>query len=133
LTEAQALAAFVAGTISFNALRNAIAESTDFIFQPNGTIHITSHRTLPTTVFRPADVERVLTRYQAGEVTIEELSVWGLVLRTLDAFELGDTDEESRDTIWDVLAHLSVASINDAFDLDRVIRLLGLVRGTLRG
>jgi hypothetical protein len=132
MTEAAALAAFVRGTISFNALRNALVESTDFVFEPNGTVRITSHRPLPVTVVRPSDIERALRRYQGGELTIEEVSIWGLVLGSLDAFDLVLADEKAQDAVWDVLAQISVASINDAFDAMRVAALLEQVEDAMQ-
>lgn len=124
MTEGAALSAFVAGTISFNALRNAIADSTEFRFQPAGGIHVTSRRPLPRTTIRPEDVQRVLGRYQDGQLTLEEISVWGLVIDNLDAFELAGAPEHEEEAIWDVIAQLSVASINPAFTSERVSQLL---------
>lgn len=123
MTEAQALSAFVAGTISFSALRNAIAESTQFVFQPSGTIQITSTRKLPKTSFAVGDVARVLERYVAGEVTKEELTTWGLVVHNLNAFEFENSSEIQREAIWDIVGELSVASVNSAFDAGHAAEL----------
>lgn len=129
MTEGAALSAYVAGKISFNALRNALASSTEFVFQPNGSVHVTSRRPLPRTVVRPTDVHRALTRYQNGELTIEELSMWGLVLHSLDAFEVQGPSESAQEEIWDVIGQFSLASINSAFNADRVSELLERVGG----
>ena len=124
MTEAAALSAYVEGTISFNALRNVIAGSTHFVFQPNGTIRVTSHRPLPLVTVRASDVQRVLARYQSGHLTLEEVSTWGLVLHSLDAFEVQAASESDEEEVWDVIGQLSVASVNNAFDADRVSQLL---------
>jgi hypothetical protein len=127
VNEKTALAAFVEGRISFSALRNALAESTAFAFLPDGTIHIQSLRQVPTTGIRPRDVQREIERYQLGELTREEVSVWGVVLRSLDSFELEGVDESRKEELWDVIAHLSLASVNPAFTDERVSDLLDRV------
>jgi hypothetical protein len=124
MTEAAALRAFVASKISFSALRNALADSTDFAFLPKGTVSVSFRQSLPCTVFRAKDVQRVLVRYQRGELTIDELTIWGLVLHSLDVFELHGVSEAREEEVWDVITQLSVASINDAFDAVRVSDLL---------
>lgn len=123
MTESAALAAFVAGTISFAALRNALSDSTVFVFQPGGGINITSSRPLPHTVIRPCEVRRALARYRDGELTIEELSIWGLTLQALDSFEVVGTVDMQEET-WEVIAQLAVASVNTAFNQARVAQLL---------
>jgi hypothetical protein len=127
MTEGEALSAFVAGTISFNALRRAIEESTDFRFQPGGGIQVTSRRPLPRTTISAEDVRRVLMRYQDGQLTLEEVSIWGVVLNALDAFELQGMGEPDAEEVWDVVAQLSVASINTAFTPERVSALVDRV------
>src|SRR5918999_708881 len=124
MTEGAALSAYVAGKISFSALRNALVNSAEFVFQPNGTVHIKSRRLLPRTVIRADDVRRALTRYQSGELTIEELSTWGLVLYNLEPFEARASSESAQEEIWEVIGQLSLASVNDAFDAARVAELL---------
>jgi hypothetical protein len=124
MTESAALSAFVAGTISFNALRNAIAESTDFRFQPGNGVHVTSRRPLPRTVICPGDVKRVLERYQDGQLTVEEMAVWGLVINSLDAFELVGVSDDEAESVWDVVSQLSLASVNQAFTPERISQLL---------
>lgn len=131
MTEGAALSAFVAGTISFNALRNAIADSTEFRFRPAGGIDITSRRPLPRTTVRPEDVRRVLARYQDGQLTMEEVSVWGLVVNNLDAFELAGAAEHDEEALWEIIGQLSVASVNQAFTSERVSQLLGRIDGML--
>ena len=125
MTDAEALSLFVAGSISFSALRQALVESTTFVFQPNGGVRITSHSQLPRTMFRREDVRRMLIRYQNGELTLEELSIWGLVLHGLDAFEVDGGTELERETTWDVVAQLSAASINEKFNPERMSDMLG--------
>jgi hypothetical protein len=128
MTEGDALSAYVAGRISFAALRNAVARSTEFVFEPNGTVHVTCRRPLPRTAIRPKDLQRALTRYQNGNTTIEELSIWALVLHNLDAFDMQGPSEQVKEQLWDVLGQLSLASVNDAFDASRVSGLLEQVR-----
>jgi hypothetical protein len=124
MTEAAALRAFVATEISFNALRNALADSTDFAFLPSGTISVVSRRALTRTAFRPADVQRVLVRYQCGELTIGELSIWGVVLHALDSFDLEEVSEARKDEVWDMISQISVASISESFNATDVSNLL---------
>lgn len=124
MTEAAALKAFVRGRISFSALRNALADSTDFIFFPNGTVRVSSRRALPPTMVRLQDVHRMLARYQRGEVTIEELATWGIVLHTLDGFEVRGISEARQEAIWDVIGQFSVAAVNKKFGESRVSELL---------
>lgn len=124
MTEGAALSAYVAGKISFNAFRNAVVNSTEFVFQPNGSVRILSRTALPRTDVRPIDVRRALTRYQNGELTVEELSVWGLVLYNLDAFEVRAPNELAEEETWIVIGQLPLASVNDAFNAARVSELL---------
>lgn len=129
MTEDAALRAYVAGTISFSALRSAVADSTTFVFQPNGTVHIASRGALPRTAIHPEDVQRALLRYQSGELTVEELAIWGLVIHNLSAFELKGARESDSEEVWDVIGQLSLASINDKFDAERVSDLLSRISG----
>jgi hypothetical protein len=124
MTEGAALSAYVAGKISFNAFRNAVANSTEFVFEPRGSVRILSRVPLPRTVVHPMDVERALRRYHNGELTAEELSVWGLVLYNLDAFEVQAPNEPAEEETWDVIGQLPLASVNDAFNAARVSELL---------
>jgi len=133
MTEEAALSAYVAGTISFSAFRNAVVDSTTFVFQPGGTVHIASRRPLPRVQIGPEDVQRALTRYQNGEVTLEELATWGLVLHNLDAFEIQGVSESTEEEMWDVIGQLSIASVNEAFDTPRVSILLQRLHGMTRG
>jgi hypothetical protein len=110
--------------MSFNALRNAIADFTTFAFHPKGRIEFTSLRALPRTVFTPQDVERAIRRYQSGELTIDELATWGLVLYNLDAFDLGGVLASDSDEVWEILGELSLAAINERFDDARASQLL---------
>ena len=41
-------------------------------------------------------------------------------------------DEKAQDAVWDVLAQISVASINDAFDAMRVAALLEQVEDAMQ-
>ena len=133
MTESTALSAFVAGTISFQALRNAIAETTEFLFVPAGGIRITSRRRLPRTIITPTDVQRVLARYKDGQLTLEELSIWGLVVNALAAFELEGATDSDAENVWDVIAQLSVASVNDAFTPHRASTLLEQIGRVISG
>ena len=123
MTEAEALSKFVAGEISFGALRNALAGSIDFVFEPSGTIEVTYKRQLPKAGITAEDIARMLRRYQNGETTLEELATWGLVIHNLNAFELEHRTEMQREAVWDVIGELSVASVNTAFDEDRASEL----------
>lgn len=84
---------------------------------------MTSHRPLPRTRVRAEDVRRLLNRYQEGSVTLEELSLWGLVVHNLDAFELAGANEGDEE-VWAIIGQLSVASVNPAFTRERVSQLL---------
>jgi hypothetical protein len=102
------------------------------MFQPNGTVHIASRRPLPRIPIHLEDVQRALTRYQNGELTVDELATWGLVLHNLDAFEVHGASESGQEEIWDVIGQLSVASVNDALDAMRASDLLERVTRRLR-
>lgn len=126
MTEAEALAKFVSGEISFEALRQALSQSIEFIVRPGGDILVRSTRPLPKTSVRIADIQRVLDRYRAGELTLGEVSTWGLLLNTLNAFELeeihevDELNELAQDDVWDIIGQLSIASLNASFDAKRV-------------
>lgn len=131
MTPGAALGSFVAGRISFNALRNAIREFTTFAFHPRGRIEISVRRALPRVVITPEDVERAIRRYHLGEVTIGELASWGMVLHNLDAFELEQVAEADADEVWEILGELSLSTINDQFDEARAAQLLERARAVV--
>lgn len=73
----------------------------------------------------------MLLRYEEGELTLEELSLWGVVLRSLDAFDLEGIDRSRKEELWDLIAHISLASVSEAFTSQRVSELLAGVASIL--
>src|SRR5215218_5899967 len=119
MTPDAALNAFVAGRMSFNALREAIAEFTTFVFHPKGRIELAWQRPLPRVSFTTQDVERAISRYESGELTVDELAMWALVIYNLDAFDLNGAVEAGTEEVWEIVGELSLAVVNERFDLGR--------------